>query len=42
MVNDQGAVELQASQAQRKAGGTQGYLLAGKFSTGPPRLSDSR
>lgn len=36
MVNDQGSVELQASQAQRKAGGLQGYLLAGEFSTDPP------
>lgn len=36
MVNNQVSVELQASQAQRTAGGMQGYLLAGEFSTDPP------
>ena len=31
MVNDDGSIELNGSQAQRKAGGMQGYLLAGQI-----------
>ena len=32
MINDDGSVELHGSQAQRKGGGMQGYLLAGEVS----------